>query len=158
MHDDAHSRWPSRRMVSAHARGAVLGMLDYWQAMQTDIAEGIRDRFGELINPKPEPKPILIPRPAAKVATRVEGFALWLKTGQAPACTACGAHAQPTIQRARFGAISVARWMASFLLHPLAVGDICPADGCGLKLVMSGALRCKITDRSHSLRASPRME
>jgi hypothetical protein len=91
MHDDCAFSLALATHAYRASRGAVLGMLDLLIRRAKQIAEGIRDKFGELVNPKPEPKPIVIPKPAAKVATCVEGFQLWLKNGQAPACTACGA-------------------------------------------------------------------
>jgi len=89
MHDDCAFSLALATHAYRASRGAVLGMLDLLVRRAKQIAEGIRDKFGELIR-KPEPKPILIPKPAAKAETRVEGFQLWLKTGQSPACTACG--------------------------------------------------------------------
>jgi predicted phage terminase large subunit-like protein len=90
LHDDCVDAI-SQALNRMRDAGGVLGLLEHVKRTVKEIAEGIRDRFAELVNPKPEPKPIVIPKPAVKVETRVEGFQLWLKTGQAPACTACGA-------------------------------------------------------------------
>jgi hypothetical protein len=91
MHDDCAFSLALATHAYRASRGAVLGVLLLARRWSREVVEGIRDRFGELVNPKPEPKAIVIPKPTAKAETRVEGFELWLKTGQSPACTACGA-------------------------------------------------------------------
>jgi hypothetical protein len=55
------------------ARGAVLGVLLVLQKQAREIAEGVRDFFGELLHPKPKPKPL--PQVAAKAATVIRSEA-----------------------------------------------------------------------------------
>jgi predicted phage terminase large subunit-like protein len=65
----------------------VLGFLELIKRTAKDIASGIRDAFGNLLNP---PKPVLV-QPVA-VQTKpvvVDNFAVWLKTNRAPVCPAC---------------------------------------------------------------------
>jgi hypothetical protein len=50
------------RVLQSNAHG-MLGLLDYGQRVIQEIAQGLRDRFGERIDkPQPEPKPLAIHR------------------------------------------------------------------------------------------------
>jgi hypothetical protein len=73
------------------SRGALLGLVALLKNRAKQIAEGVRDTFGELVN-RPAPKPIVIRKPveALKVEARSEGFLEWQRTGRAPVCKACG--------------------------------------------------------------------
>lgn len=77
------------------SRGWVYGVLDAARRIIADIAAGIRDRYGELVH-KPSPVvPVLQPVAVAPkpIETKVDGFRIWLDTGKAPACSACGSTA-----------------------------------------------------------------
>jgi predicted phage terminase large subunit-like protein len=86
-----------------------LGVLELMKRRAKEIAEGIRDAFGELIRkPRPEAQPEAGEEPQQ---TRVDGFAVWLRTHRAPKCRACGNASTNYISRTRYrcnqcGAIS----------------------------------------------------
>jgi predicted phage terminase large subunit-like protein len=70
--------------------GGVYGVLDAMKRIAVDIASGIRNMYGELFHP-PAPKvPVAVAKPAER---RVDNFRVWLDTGKAPACSACGSTA-----------------------------------------------------------------
>lgn len=52
------------------ARSAVWGVIGLLQRQAEQISKGVRDFFGELIHPKPAPKPVLVASP--KVVIRTE--------------------------------------------------------------------------------------
>jgi hypothetical protein len=90
MHDDALFSLALATHVYRASRGAVLGLLDMLKRKAKEIAEGIRDTFGELVH-KPAPKLVAVEqKPAAAKPVVVDNFAVWLKTNKAPACPACG--------------------------------------------------------------------
>jgi hypothetical protein len=72
-----------------------LGVLDWIKRKAKEIAEGTRDRFGELVHKKPEPKAPLIVVPARRSPeqVRIDNFQEWLRTHKAPPCAACGSAA-----------------------------------------------------------------
>jgi hypothetical protein len=118
------------------SRGAVLGLLDLLKRKAREIAEGVRDRFGELIHkPEPKPVPILVPKPTAVISTSVPQ-----KKPNDP-CPAC--HSTATIL--------MSAGIGGLVLHcnncgaddgikpaKVIVGYICPVEGCGLKMHRSG--------------------
>ena len=69
-------------------RGAVFGVLEFIKRKAREIAEGIRDRFGELIN-KPAPKPVPVQQKSKPAQTRDDGFQKWLAERKAPPCLMC---------------------------------------------------------------------
>lgn len=66
MHDDTVMSLALAAHGVRAARGAVLGMVLLMQRQAKEIVAGIRDRFGELLHPKPKPKPL--PQVVAKSA------------------------------------------------------------------------------------------
>ncbi len=127
------------RIASWNVTGGF-AVLDWARKVAKEIAEGVRDLYGELIHKPAPPKP----QPAVEnPITRVDGFKAWLEGGKAPLCPLC--HATCTI------------YVGNQVLHCNACGsndgiprpkpienNQCPVEGCGLPLVMSsGSLRCQ---------------
>jgi hypothetical protein len=124
------------------SRGALLGVLELLKRKAKEIAEGIRDAFGELIH-KPAPKPIVVSRPVESKPTVVDNFAIWQRTHKAPPCSACGATCT-TYNSSRQVHCNQCRADDGVLPVRLAAGNLCWVDGCGLPLLMSGSvLRCQ---------------
>jgi hypothetical protein len=91
-HDDALFSLALATHAFRAARGAILGVLELLKRKAKEIAEGIRDAFGELIH-KPAPKPIVVSGPVESKPTVVDNFAVWQRTHQAPPCSLCGSTA-----------------------------------------------------------------
>ena len=125
------------------SRGWILGLLDHFKRTAKEIAEGIRDAYGNLIH-KPEPKPV--PVRTAPVETKsavVDNFAIWLRTSKAPACTACGSTATTynELRKVRCNQCQAVDGVPP--VKPIDQNP-CWVEGCGLKLQMSGGvLRCQ---------------
>jgi len=120
----------------------VLGLLDWAKRKAREIATGVRDALGELIEPA-APAPVTIrPQPVAPKPVVVDNFAVWLKTNRAPACTACGSTATTfnelrKVRCNQCGSLDGLRLVA-------APAGVCLAENCGLALVASGGvLRCQ---------------
>jgi hypothetical protein len=125
-----------------------LGVLDWARNLAKEVAEGLRDAFGELIHiPKPAPKTvaILVPKEVQAARARVEGYE---RLKEKPAkCELCGIEAVGQHPDGHFKTLCKQCGAVNGVAPPKPIIDgICPADGCGLKLVMSGGgggLRCQ---------------
>ena len=121
-----------------------LGVLDWIKNTAKEIAEGIRDTFGNLIN-LPAPKVVVFPgRKEVEIAqARVEGYErLKEKPELCPLCNvvAVGIHPDGHFKKLckQCGAVD-----GKMPVKPLE-GNICPAEGCGVKMNWSGGvLRCQ---------------
>jgi hypothetical protein len=139
-HDDALFSLALATHLYRKSRGLVLGLLDMLKRRAKEIAEGIRDRFGELIH-KPAPKPVMaVTRPKPPEETRFEGYArLREKPEFCPICQTKNKGQHPdghfkTLCR-QCGAVDDV-----LPLNP-ADPNLCPEEGCGLKLTLTGGIR-----------------
>jgi hypothetical protein len=126
------------------ARGLVLGLVDLLKRRAKEIADGIRDAWGELIH-KPEPKPVAIQVRAQK-ETRVEGKKRWEE--KVPPCPNPDCKSTCTAWHSD--------GKGGVMVHCRQCGrddgkdpgpnlaDTCPVEGCGIKLqlVPGGGVRC----------------
>lgn len=124
--------------------GGLLGMLDLLKRRAKEIAEGIRDAFGNLIH-KPAPKPVPVPvrKDEKSAETRVEGYA---RLKEAPAlCPVCDTKNVGQHPDGFFKTLCKQCGAVNGVPPPKPIlNGVCPADGCGLPLVMSGGvLRCQ---------------
>ena len=128
------------------SRGMILGMIEFVKTVAKEIAEGIRDTFGNLINlPAPKTKVIVFPvrKEVEAAQARVEGYErLREKPALCPVCNVVAVGIHPD------GHFKTLCLQCSAVDGKLPVkpreGDICPADGCGLKMTWSGGiLRCQ---------------
>jgi hypothetical protein len=122
------------------ARGLVLGMLDFLKRRAKEIAEGVRDLYGELIHPEPKPAPVPVPVRVQK-ETRVEGKVRWQE--KVPPCPACKSECTAWHADGRGG----------LMVHCRQCGrddgkdpgpnlaDTCPVPDCGIKLQTRGGNR-----------------
>lgn len=88
-HDDALFSLALATHVYRASRGLVLGFVDLLKRRAKEIAEGVRDAFGELLH-KPAPKPVVALAPVESKPVVVDNFAIWLRTHRAPPCPGCG--------------------------------------------------------------------
>jgi hypothetical protein len=128
------------------SRGWVLGVLDAAKRIVADIAAGIRDAFGVLVNvPAPARKTVtvLVPKEVKEAQARVEGYEkLKEKPELCPVCSVklVGQHPNgfPKTLCRQCGAVD------GKMPVKLPEGNICPAEGCGLRMAWSGGvLRCQ---------------
>ena len=145
MHDDCAFSLALAVHAYRSARGTVLGLLELLKRRAKEIVEGIRDKFGDLIN-KPEPKPVPVLKQAKPVEpAQVDNFQNWLRTHRAPACAACGNTATTFNELRKVFCNQCHAVDGVQPAKPIADADgRCLVEGCGLKLVMSGGmLRCQ---------------
>jgi hypothetical protein len=119
------------------ARGLVLGMLDLLKRRAKEIAEGIRDAWGELVH-KPAPKPAAVQARAQK-QTRVDNYAASKKANDP--CPKCKS-TSTVLQSNGTGGLRLHCNQCSAddgVLPPKPIVDgICPVEGCGIKLQVRG--------------------
>ena len=145
-HDDALFSLALATHVYRASRGWVLGMLDLLKRQAKQIAEGVRNAVGELIHkPAPTPRPVavIVPKDVQAAQARVEGYErLKQKPELCPVCNikAVGQHPDGFFK-------TLCRQCGSVNGQPVPkpiIEGVCPAEGCDLKLVVSGGvLRCQ---------------
>jgi hypothetical protein len=115
-----------------------LGVLDWAKKIAKDVAIGLRDMYGQLINP-PAPKAISV-AVAKPVEMRVDNFRTWLDTSKAPPCPACGATC--TV----YNELRKIRCNQCQAVDGVALPEGLPADRihCGVALsIVFGMYRCQ---------------
>ncbi len=132
VHDDSVMSLALAVHAFHSSRGMILGLVDLMKHRARQIAEGVRDMFGELVAPKPEPvrkpKPLLV-----KQETRVEGFETWQRTGRAPACKACG-NTSTRFNELREVSCNQCHSIDGVPPPPVAENGLCWVPDCGLPL------------------------
>jgi predicted phage terminase large subunit-like protein len=119
-----------------------LGLLDYAKKVSAEIAVGLRNPFGQRLNPRPKPVPVVAMKPSI---TRVDNFAATAKPNdECPNCKTTFTFVQQDSQgRMRLHCRHCAAIDGILPAKPI-VGDICPVEGCDIKMHWSGgSLRCK---------------
>jgi hypothetical protein len=124
------------------SRGALLGLVAMLKNRARQIAEGVRDAFGELTQPKPKPARVLKAIEQAK-QVRVDGFEEWQRTGRAPACKVCGSSATRFNER-REVFCNQCHAVNGRAPVPVVQEGMCPVADCGLTMRMvSGSWYCQ---------------
>ena len=131
-------------------RGMVFGLIDLLKRRAKDIAEGIRDKFGELIH-KPESEPIKIvpfrkPEPPKPVVVQENPFETWQRTSKSPPCPACKSTATTYIAGPKLHCNNCGADEGVVPAPKPAANGTCPVVGedgkvCGLKLNTTGGVQ-----------------
>jgi hypothetical protein len=144
MHDDCTMSLSLCVHGWRQSRGGLLGVLDHAKRLLKEVAEGIRDKFGELIHkPKPEPKPVavFVPKDAKAAEARVANYE---RLKEEPAlCPVCNTKNVGIHPDGHFKTLCKQCAAVNGVARPKPVdGNKCPE--CDLPLVMSGgSLRCQ---------------
>jgi hypothetical protein len=146
LHDDALFSLALATHLFRASRGAVLGVLDHAKRVLREIAEGVRDAWGELIS-KPQPKPAAIQARAQK-ETRVDSFEAAKKANDPCPNPDCKSTSTIPMSDGRGGWVLFCNQCGAKdgVLPPKPIVDgICPVDGCGIRLQVlpDGSARCQ---------------
>jgi predicted phage terminase large subunit-like protein len=114
-------------------RNQAFGVLDWGKRVAQDVADGIRDLYGELIHPKPKPELPPAPKP---VQARVDGYGLAQKLARPGPCPNCQSKA--TVRLGAPGNIHCNQCSCDFSLAGEVVNrPVSTECGCGNPLVVS---------------------
>jgi hypothetical protein len=125
------------------SRGALLGLVALLKNRAQQIAEGVRDAWGELVHPKPQPvlKPRILAVPTVE-DVKAESFKKWqgrTREQAGPPCPACGSQATSYINGPRLRCNQCSAIDGVLPPKPI-VADMCPVEGCNLKMTWTGGV------------------